>query len=220
MYSKGSTLWWGGGGGWRVWVMYVHAWNIRRLRVERPNWLPDLISLGEDEHKHLDHQQLVLSSKGVRSLRRHAQEGRSWEHASLFLVTQPVTEAEEVAMEDEAGGKRPAVSSTRSLLVKDTYPVIAELELQGKTFLVCCRTDKKRPLNWSHLTITGVRWGKVKNPFLSSSMICQFFGWISRIPLLCKNRMQSISPSRSLILSRRRFSPPSNLATAAGGGKI
>lgn len=112
-----------------------------------PNWLPDLISLGEDEHKHLDHQQLVLSSKGVRSLRRHAQEGRSWEHASLFLVTQPVTEAEEVAMEDEAGGKRPAVSSTRSLLVKDTYPVIAELELQGKTFLVCCRTDKKRPLN-------------------------------------------------------------------------
>lgn len=115
--------------------------------MERPIWLPDLISLGEDEHKHLDHQQLVLSSKGVRSLRRHAQEGRSWEHASLFLVTQPVTEAEEVAMEDEAGGKRPAVSSTRSLLVKDTYPVIAELELQGKTFLVCCRTDKKRPLN-------------------------------------------------------------------------
>lgn len=45
--------------------MHVHACNIGRLRAERPNWLPDLISLREDEHKYLDHQQLVLSSKGV-----------------------------------------------------------------------------------------------------------------------------------------------------------
>lgn len=61
----------------------------------------------------------------------------------FFLVTQPVTEAEEVAMGDEARGKRPAVSSARSLLVKDTYPVIAELELQGKTFFVCVAVQIK-----------------------------------------------------------------------------
>lgn len=88
------------GGKRRLWVTYVHACNIWALRADRPNWLPDPISLGEDERKHLDHRQLVLGSEGdgVWSLRHHSQRRRE-------LETSLRQKQEKVATEDETSGK-------------------------------------------------------------------------------------------------------------------
>lgn len=88
----------------------------------------------------------ALLQRGFGACGATRKEGGRWEGTSLALSCR--AEAGECSNGGRDQGGKTSGPSPR--LVKDTYPVIAELELQGKTsflFFLCRRTDKKQPLN-------------------------------------------------------------------------
>lgn len=90
--------------------------------MDHPNWLPDLIGLGEDGRGHLHHRQLVSPSEGG-----FGACGTTGEEAGAGDVphfSSAVTESVRVSTEtDETPGRVP------------DYPAIVELELQQDSFL-------------------------------------------------------------------------------------